>query len=138
MAHHIRGLEHVGIAVDDVERAAGVWRGVGFTHHHVEDLTGQGLRSHVLQAPGGLFIELLESLRDDSAVGSFLARRGPGLHHLCLEVSSLEDTLADPGVADLRLVNPEPQHDARGRRVFVHPASTGGVLLGLVEPHAER
>lgn len=135
MSHRVEGLEHVGIAVEDIAQAKVIWQGLGFNPQQVEELPEQGVRSHIMAAPGGVCIELLESLRDDSTVKSFMDRHGPGLHHLCLQVSSLEGTLASPGVRELRLVETQPRSDERGRRVFVHPSSTGGVLIGLVEPH---
>lgn len=134
--HALAGFEHVGIAVEDVDAALDTFRALGFTPAWTEDLEEQGMRSHVLEAPGNR-IELLESLRPDSQLQAFLDRKGPGLHHLCLQVASLDETLEDEGMERFRLVAPEPTVDRRGRRVFVHPRSACGVLVGLVELHGD-
>jgi methylmalonyl-CoA epimerase len=132
--HRVVGLEHVGIAVRDIDAAIETFRALGFTESYREDLRDQGVRSHVLEAPG-VRVELLESLRDDSQLSRFLARNGDGLHHLCLQVEALDGTLGDAGLERIRFVQREPAPDQRGRRVFVHPESACGVLVGMVELH---
>lgn len=136
----VTAVEHVSIAVRDAEGAKRTFAALGFEPQWVEDLPGQGLRSHVLRAEG-VVLELIEPAAAAPAAGSierFLARRGEGLHHLCLRVNSLEEATRAVEAAGMRLVDAEPTVDEQGRRVFVHPESTHGVLIGLVEPHARQ
>ena len=135
----VTAVEHVSIAVRDAEAAKRTFAALGFEPQWVEDLPGQGLRSHVLRA-GGVVLELVEPAAAPAAgsLGRFLDRRGEGLHHLCLRVDSLEEAVAAAEAAGMRLVDAEPTVDEQGRRVFVHPESTHGVLIGLVEPHPGR
>lgn len=131
MSLPISGFEHVGIAVTDIDAALATYAELGFERVSVEDLPGQGIRSHVVEA-GGVQVELLESTSWDSRLARFLAERGPGLHHLCLRVSSLDAAIEQlDAMGDARAT--PPSTDARGRRVFVHPRAAEGVLIGLVE-----
>jgi methylmalonyl-CoA/ethylmalonyl-CoA epimerase len=133
----VTAVEHVSIAVRDAEGAKRTFAALGFEPQWVEDLPGQGLRSHVLRAQG-VVLELIEPAAAAPAAGSlerFLARRGEGLHHLCLRVNSLEEAARAVEAAGMRLVDRMPTVDEQGRRVFVHPESAHGVLIGLVEPH---
>lgn len=135
MTHRVLGLEHVGVAVDDLDAALAAYETLGFEREWIEELPETGARSHVLRA-GDVRVELLECTAAASTLARFLERRGAGLHHLCLQVANLDDTLADERLRDLSYTG-EPTTDQRGRRAFVHPRSTGGVLVGLVEVHPE-
>jgi methylmalonyl-CoA/ethylmalonyl-CoA epimerase len=133
----VTAVEHVSVAVRDAEGAKQTFAALGFEPQWVEDLPGQGLRSHVLRAEG-VVLELIEPAADTPVAGSldrFLARRGEGLHHLCLRVNSLEEATRAVEAAGMRLVDRAPTVDEQGRRVFIHPESAHGVLIGLVEPH---
>jgi len=133
----VTAVEHVSIAVRDAEGAKQTFAALGFEPQWVEDLPSQGLRSHVLRAEG-VVLELIEPAAAAPAAGSlerFLTRRGEGLHHLCLRVNSLEEATRAVESAGMRLVDRVPTVDEQGRRVFVHPESAHGVLIGLVEPH---
>ena len=133
----VTAVEHVSIAVRDAEGAKQTFAALGFEPQWVEDLPSQGLRSHVLRAEG-VVLELIEPAAVAPAAGSlerFLTRRGEGLHHLCLRVNSLEEATRAVEAAGMRLVDRVPTVDEQGRRVFVHPESAHGVLIGLVEPH---
>jgi methylmalonyl-CoA epimerase len=95
----------------------------------------QGVDAVLLDVGDG-HIELLQPLSEDTAVGKFLARRGPGLHHVAYRVESIVDTLEALRGAGLRLIDERPRTGIRGSQVaFVHPASTGGVLTEIVQPH---
>jgi methylmalonyl-CoA epimerase len=140
----VRAVEHVSIAVRDAAAARQTFAALGFEPQWVEDLPAQGLRSHVLRADG-VVLELIEPATAAPAaaaaagsLGRFLERRGEGLHHLCLRVHSLEEAARAVEAAGMRLVDAEPTVDEQGRRVFVHPDSAHGVLIGLVEPHPGR
>lgn len=127
----VREIEHVAVAVRDVSRALERYRALGFTPVRVEDVPG-GIRSHVVRS-GNAYLEILESTSESSDVATFLDKRGEGLHHLCLRVESLSDATEAVEVAGCSLISASPSIDARGRRVFIHPASNAGVLTGLVE-----
>ena len=133
----VTAVEHVSVAVRDAQGARQTFAALGFEPQWVEDLPGQGLRSHVLRADG-VVLELIEPAADTPVAGSldrFLARRGEGLHHLCLRVNSLDEATRAVEAAGMRLVDRVPTVDEQGRRVFIHPESAHGVLVGLVEPH---
>lgn len=130
-------IEHISIAVRDAEGAKRAYRALGFEPMWIEDLVGQSLRSHVI-GTGQVMIELIESLPgadEPTTVDRFLEQRGEGVHHVCLEVTSLDDARKAVDTAGLKLVDPTPTVDDRGQRVFVHPSSSHGVLIGLVELH---
>lgn len=136
----VKAVEHVSIAVRDAQGAEQTFAALGFEPQWVEDLPSQGLRSHVLRAEE-VVLELIEPAAEAPAAGSldrFLGRRGEGIHHLCLRVDSLEQATQAVEAAGMRLVDQAPTVDEQGRRVFVHPDSAHGVLIGLVEPHPER
>ena len=136
----VTAVEHVSIAVRDAEGAKQTFAALGFEPQWVEDLPSQGLRSHVLRAEG-VVLELIEPAAAAPVAGSlerFLTRRGEGLHHLCLRVNSLEEAIRAVEAAGMRLVDRVPTVDEQGRRVFVHPESAHGVLIGLVEPHQRQ
>jgi methylmalonyl-CoA epimerase len=101
---------------------------------HRETVTEQGVDAALLDVGDG-HIELLQPLGSETAVGKFLARRGPGIHHVAYRVRSVEETLEALTAAGLRLIDERPRIGIRGSKVaFVHPSSTGGVLTEIVEP----
>ena len=128
------GLHHLAIAVPDLARARELYEGaLGLEAGPVEHVADQRVNVLVLRA-GGQRIELVEPAAEDSPIGGFLARRGPGLHHVAwrvLELQAALDHLAAQGVA---LIDRSPRPGAHGTRVaFLHPRATGGVLMELVE-----
>ncbi|MAB90419.1 MAG: methylmalonyl-CoA epimerase [Planctomycetota bacterium] len=130
----LKGIDHVAIAVPSVDEALPLWRDrFGFDLEDIEVVQSQQVRVAIL-TKGPHRIELMEPTEDDSPVGRFLARRGPGIHHLCLGVDGIEVMLDDLGAAGVRLVDEEPKPGAHDKRVaFVHPKGTGGVLVELSE-----
>jgi methylmalonyl-CoA epimerase len=101
---------------------------------HRETVESQGVDAALLDV-GDSHIELLQPLGADTAVGKFLARRGPGLHHVAYRVENVQETLDALRSAGLRLIDERPRTGIRGSQVaFVHPASTGGVLTEIVQP----
>jgi methylmalonyl-CoA epimerase len=128
-------MDHIGLAVADLEAAIALHTDLyGLQLVHREVVAGQGAEAVLLEA-GEAHVELLASLGDDTPVGRFLARRGPGLHHVAYATDDLDLELARLRAAGLRLVDEAPRPGLRGSRVaFVHPASAGGVLTELVEP----
>ena len=132
----IEGIAHIGIAVRSIEEARGFWEALGLRVDHVEEVPHEGVRVAMIPC-GGSRIELLEPTRDDSPIATFLAKRGPGIHHLCL---ASDDVAADDGrlrEAGIELLRAAPTAGAGGSRVqFVHPKSAGGVLVELAEEPA--
>jgi methylmalonyl-CoA/ethylmalonyl-CoA epimerase len=133
----LTAVDHVGVAVDDLEAAIALYSGtLGMSLVHRETVTEQGVEAVLLDV-GESHIELLSPLAPDTAVGKFLERKGPGLHHVAYRVDSVDETLAALTKAGVRLIDEQPRTGIRGSRVaFVHPSSTGGVLTEIVEPAA--
>lgn len=133
----LTAVDHVGLAVDDLEAAIALYSGtLGMPLVHRETVTEQGVEAALLDV-GESHIELLSPLGPDTAVGKFLKRKGPGLHHVAYRVDSVDETLAALAKAGMRLIDEQPRTGIRGSRVaFVHPSSTGGVLTEIVEPAA--
>lgn len=127
-------LDHIGIATRELEEGFAVWRdALGLELSTTEEVPDQGVRVAMLEI-GDTHVELLEPLTPDSAVGRFLAKRGPGIHHLAVEVKDIRASLSDLKSRGARLIDEEPRIGARGCLVaFIHPTSTNGVLLELVQ-----
>lgn len=128
-------IDHVGVAVEDIEAALAVYRDtLGMPLVHRETVADQGVDAALLDVGDG-HIELLSPLGPETAVGKFLARRGPGLHHVAYRVPSVEDALRSLAGAGVRLIDERPRTGIRGSQVaFIHPSCTGGVLTELVQP----
>lgn len=130
----IRRLAHVGVAVRSIDEARQLWESLGLAVEKVEEVPEEGVRVAFLRC-GDSHIELLEPLDEDSPVAKFLARRGPGIHHLCLQTDDVGGDDARLREAGFAVLREAPTRGAGGCRVqFVHPRSTGGVLLELSEP----
>ncbi|HEX4948900.1 MAG TPA: methylmalonyl-CoA epimerase, partial [Blastocatellia bacterium] len=129
-----RKINHLGVAVSSLDEALKFWReGLGLELHEIEVVEDQGVRTAMLPL-GESRIELLEPTGDDTPVGKFLAKRGPGIHHVCVEVADITAKLAQLQAQGIRLIDEQPRRGAGGMLVaFIHPASTGGVLVELVE-----
>ena len=127
-------IDHVGIAVEDLERAVEDYRRLlGVEPSHRERIDDQGV-DEVLFPVGTSFIQLLGALRPDTPVGRSLARSGPGLHHVAYRVDDIEDALGHLREEGARLVDDTPRAGSRNTRIaFVHPASMDGVLVELVQ-----
>jgi methylmalonyl-CoA/ethylmalonyl-CoA epimerase len=127
-------IDHVGIAVDDLEAAVQRYRrSFGLEPVHRERVEDQGV-DEVLFAVGESFVQLLGALGDDTPVGRFLARRGPGIHHVGYAVDDVAAALDRLRTEGVRLVDESPRPGSRGTSVaFVHPSAAGGVLIELVQ-----
>ena len=128
-------IDHVGVAVEDLDAALALHeRDYAMTLVHREVVADQGVEAALLDV-GENHVELLLPLGPDTAVGKFLAKRGPGLHHVAYRVDDIEAALAALRDAGLRLIDERPRTGIRDSRVaFLHPASTGGVLTEIVQP----
>ncbi len=127
-------VDHIGIATRTIEEALELWRDtLGLKVEFTEDVTEQGVRVAMLPI-GDTLIELLEPLSNDSPVGKFLEKRGPGIHHVAVRVTDIRASLAQLKQKGSRLIDETPRRGAGGCLVaFVHPSSTNGVLLELVQ-----
>ena len=125
-------IAHVGIAVADLEAALAFYQDVlGLVPHPPETVDGATIMTLSL---GDSEVELLAPLHPDSPIAKFLARRGPGIHHICYRVADLDATLEACRAAGYRLVDEVPRTGAGGRRIaFVHPKATAGILLELTD-----
>ncbi len=141
--HRITAVDHVGIAVADLD-AAIAWYAdtLGLVAVHEETNEEQGVREAMLSAPGdagGAAVQLLAPLRPDSAIGRFLDRSGPGIQQVAYRVEDIDATSAVLRGKGLRLLYDAPRRGTAGSRInFVHPKDAGGVLVELVEPAADR
>jgi methylmalonyl-CoA/ethylmalonyl-CoA epimerase len=128
-----RAIHHLGVAVDDLEAALATYeRFFGAEVEHRATVEDQGVRAASLRIGSGR-VELLEPLGEDTPVGRFLAKRGPGMHHVAYEVSDLPAALADLSEAGAELIDAEPREGLFGLEVaFVHPDSVHGVLSEVV------
>jgi methylmalonyl-CoA/ethylmalonyl-CoA epimerase len=127
-------IDHIGVAVEDLDEAVALYEGrLGMPVQHRETVEEQGVEA-VLMGVGESHVELLRPLAEDTAVGRFLERSGPGLHHVAYGTDDIESALEAARSAGLRLIDERPRTGIMQSRVaFVHPKSTGGVLTELVE-----
>lgn len=130
-------IDHIGIATNSIEEMASVYRdALGLRIAETEEVASQKVRVAMLPI-GESRIELLEATSDDSPISKFLAKRGPGIHHLAFNVADIRAALADLKSKGTRLIDEVPRPGAGGCLVaFIHPSSTGGVLIELVESAA--
>jgi methylmalonyl-CoA epimerase len=128
-------IDHIGVAVEDIDAALELYEGAfAMPLAHRETVEEQGVEAVLLDVGEG-HVELLAPLGPETAVGKFLARKGPGLHHVAYAVDDIDATLENLSAAGLELIDSEPRVGIRGSRVaFLHPRSTGGVLTEIVEP----
>jgi len=130
----IKSINHVAIVVDDMEKSLSFWRdALGIELHELRDVPAE--KSQVAFLPlAGSEIELVMPTTDDSGIAKYLAKRGAGMHHLCLEVDDIEAMMAQLKAKGVRLINEEPRTAADGKRyAFIHPESTSGVLVELYQ-----
>ena len=125
-------IAHIGIAVEGLDRVLPLYRDLlGLPEQPLDDADGAriaGLRA------GDSLIELLEAERPDTPIGKFVAKRGPGIHHICFAVDDLVATLERCRSAGIKLIDEKPRMGAEGKRIaFLHPSSTAGVLIELTE-----
>src|SRR5580765_8152314 len=127
-------IDHIGIATRQSDEGLAVWRdALGLSVDATEEISEQGVRVAMLPI-GDTHVELLEALSPDSSVGKFISKRGPGIHHIAVQVDDINASLADLKSKGARLIDETPRIGAGGCLIaFVHPSTTNGVLLELVQ-----
>jgi methylmalonyl-CoA epimerase len=130
-------IDHVGVAVEDLDASIALYeKTYKMELVHRETVSEQGVEAVLLDV-GENHVELLAPLGPDTPVGKFLAKKGPGIHHVAYQVEDIDSALASLREAGLRLIDETPRIGIRGSRVaFLHPAASGGVLTEIVEPAA--
>jgi methylmalonyl-CoA epimerase len=128
-------IDHVGVAVEDMDGALALYRdSLGMSLAHRETVEQQGVDAALLDIGEG-HVELLAPLGPDTPVGKYLAKRGPGIHHVAYAVEDIDAELERLREAGLRLIDETPRVGIRNSRVaFLHPAAVGGVLTEIVQP----
>jgi methylmalonyl-CoA/ethylmalonyl-CoA epimerase len=130
----MKKLEHIGIAVRDLEKANALFEKLlGCRHYKTEDVPAEGVRVSFFNVSGIKF-ELLAATREDSAISRHIEKRGEGIHHLAFEVDNLEQAIAEHESQGFVAINPVPSPGADNKRIcFLHPRNTGGVLVELCQ-----
>jgi methylmalonyl-CoA/ethylmalonyl-CoA epimerase len=131
----INAINHVAVVVEDMEQSLSFWRdALGIPVHELRDVPAE--KSQVAFLPlAGAEVELVMPTTDDSGIAKYLAKRGQGMHHLCLEVDDILGMLAQLKGKGIRMINEEPRTTSDGKKkyAFIHPESTGGVLVELYQ-----
>ena len=129
----VKGIDHLGIAVASIEEARPFYAQLGLTIEHIEEVPQEKVRVAIIPC-GGSRIELLEPTSEDSPIAKFLAKRGPGIHHICLATDDVQAEGDGLQAAGFELLRPQPTPGADGCWVnFIHPKSAGGVLVEISE-----
>jgi methylmalonyl-CoA/ethylmalonyl-CoA epimerase len=125
-------IAHIGIATSALDELLPFYRDIlGLPEIPLDDADGAAIAG---LAAGESLVELLQAKSEDSPIGKYIAKRGPGIHHVCFAVDDLDGTLARCRTAGLRLIDETPRIGAEGKRIaFLHPSATGGVLIELSE-----
>ena len=128
-------IDHIGVAVEDLDEAMDLYGGsFAMREQHRETVEAFGVDAVLLEVGDG-HVELLKPLTSDSAVGKFVERNGPGLHHVAYQTDDIDKTLDAVRGAGIALIDEQPRTGIRGSRVaFLHPAAVGGVLTEIVQP----
>ena len=130
----VKQINHIAVVVDDMAKALEFWRdGLGMELHELRVVPAE--QSQVAFLPlTGSEVELVQPTTDDSGIAKYLAKRGPGMHHICLEVDDIDAMMAQLKAKGTRLINAEPRTAADGKKyAFIHPESTSGVLVELYQ-----
>ncbi len=130
----IRNLEHIGIAVANLEEANAMYAAIlGEEPYKMEEVESEHVRTSFFRA-GGSKVELLEATSPDSAIAKYLEKKGPGIHHVAFEVEDIHAAMKRMSEAGFHLLNKEPKKGADNKLVcFVHPKTAGGVLVELCQ-----
>ena len=130
----IKAVNHVAVVVDDMDKSLSFWRdALGMELHELRDVPAE--KSQVAFLPiAGAEVELVMPTSGDSGIAKYLVKRGPGMHHICLEVDDIDGMMAQLKAKQIRLINEAPRTAVDGKKyAFIHPESTGGVLVELYQ-----
>lgn len=137
----ILGVDQVSVAVNSLDDATRIYEGIlGLKAAHDETVADQGVKTRFFPVPGGIStVEALVGLGPETPVGKFLAKRGPGVHHIAFRVDNLESELARLKKMGVQLIDAVPRKGAEGKLIaFIHPKETAGVLIELCQvPHGK-
>jgi methylmalonyl-CoA/ethylmalonyl-CoA epimerase len=127
-------LEHIGIAVKNLDQANGLFaKLLGREHYKIETVESEGVKTSFFEV-GGVKIELLEASREDSPIAKFIEKKGEGIHHLAFEVKNIDESIKAYEQKGFTLINPAAKKGADNKMIcFLHPKSTGGVLIELCQ-----
>ena len=130
----VKQINHVAVVVEDMEKALSFWRdALGLELHELRDVPAEKSQVAFLPLPGSE-VELVRPTSDDSGIAKYLAKRGPGMHHICLEVDDIEGMMSELKSKGVRLINEVPRLAIDGKKyAFIHPESTAGVLVELYQ-----
>ncbi len=130
----ILGIEHIGIAVNSIDKDAPFWKHIlNLPHLGTEAVENQGVTTDIYDTGRGK-VELLEAMGLGTPLGKFLENRGAGIHHVCFEVDNITTAIKELKELNIQVLSNEPTIGAEGYKVvFIHPKSTGGVLVELAE-----
>ena len=130
----ILGIEHIGIAVNSIDKDAPFWKHIlNMPHRGTEAVENQGVTTDIYDTGRGK-VELLEAMGSGTPLGKFLENRGAGIHHVCFEVDNITNAIKELKELNIQVLSNEPTIGAEGYKVvFIHPKSTGGVLVELAE-----
>ena len=130
----ILGIEHIGLAVNNLDKDAPFWKHVlKISHKGTEVVEDQGVTTDIYDTGRGK-VELLEALGENTAVGKFLKNHGPGMHHVCFEVDDINNAINELKESKIQVISDNPTTGEEGYKVvFIHPKSTGGVLVEMAE-----
>jgi len=130
----ILGIEHLAIAVENIDDSAPFWSHIlKIPHRKTEVVESEGVTTDIYDTGSGK-VELLESLGEDSPINNFLKKRGPGIHHVCFEVEDINSAIKELKENNISVLSEEAKRGAEGYKiVFIHPKSTGGILVELAE-----
>ena len=130
----ILSIEHIGIAVEQIENRSPFWEHIlGIKHTTTEIVDHEGVKTDIYDTGKGK-VELLKSISDDSTIEKFLNKKGEGIHHVCFKVDDIKQAIIELKENNVSIVSEKPSIGAEGFKiVFIHPKSTGGVLVELAE-----
>ena len=136
MVFEMSSIDHIGIATESIDRSSKFWNMLGFQNSGDEVVESQGVKIRYLEGDGGTRVELLEPLGEDTPVGRFMEKSGEGVQQVAVSVENIDGVISSLISKGVRMINEVAVEGYGGHRIaFIHPKSTGGVLVELVESH---
>ena len=136
MVFEMSSIDHIGIATESIDRSSKFWNMLGFQNSGDEVVESQGVKIRYLEGDGGTRVELLEPLGEDTPVGRFMEKSGEGVQQVAVSVENIDGVISSLISKGVRMINEVAVEGSGGHRIaFIHPKSTGGVLVALVESH---